>query len=66
MKSLISGGISDLGTACAFLQGLPDQVKHLLCASTWMDKLSINQLLASMRAVVEDEVMEEGLAVAAV
>ena len=45
------------------MQGLPDKVKCLLCALTWMDELSTDQVLA--QAITKDEVMEEGLAVAA-
>ena len=63
---VLFGGISDQGLACAFVQGLSDWVKSLLCASTRMDGLSINQLLAQARASMKDNTIEVGLAVAAV
>ena len=60
------GGISNQSLACAFVRGLPDRVKSLLRASTRMDGLSIDQLLARARASMKDNTMEAGLAVAAV
>ena len=59
---ILFGGMSDSGIACAFMQSLPDQVKYLLCTLTQMDNLSID----CMQAIMKDEVMEEGSAVAAV
>ena len=59
-------GISDQSLACAFVQGLPDSVKSLLRASTCMDGLSIDQLLARARASMKDNIIEVGLAVAAI
>ena len=49
-----------------FVWWLPDRVKSLLCASTRMDGLSIEQLLAQAQASMKDNTMEAGLAVAAV
>ena len=40
--------------------------KSFLCDSTRMDKLSIDQLLVRVRAIMKDEVMEEGQVVTAV
>ena len=37
--SVLFGGISNQGIACAFVRRLPDRVKSLLCASTRMDGL---------------------------
>ena len=59
-------GISDQGLACAFVRGLPDRVKSLLRASTRMDGLSIDQLLARTRASMKGNTIEAGLAVATV
>ena len=64
--SVLFGGISDQGLACAFVRGLPDRVKSLLRASTRMDVLSIDQLLTRARASMKDTTIEAGLAVAAV
>ena len=44
--SVLFWGISDQGLACVFVRGLLDQVKSLLRASTHLDGLSIDQLLA--------------------
>ena len=64
--SVLFGGISDQGLACVFAWGLPDQMKSFLCASTRMDGLSIDQLLAWAWASIKDNTIEAGLAVAAV
>ena len=63
---MLFGGISDPGLACEFVRGLPDRVKSLLHASTCMDGLLINQLLARARATMKDNTIEVGLVVAAV
>ena len=47
---------------CTLLQGLPDQVKCLLCPSAWMDDVSIDQLLVHMQVIMKDEVIEKGMA----
>ena len=60
------GGISDQGLAWAFVQELPDRVKSLLHASTCMDGLLINQVLAQARASMKDNTIEAVLAVAAI
>lgn len=44
--TVLFGEMSDCGLACVFISGLPEQVKYLLCTSTWMDTLTIDQLLA--------------------
>ena len=64
--SVLFGGVSNQGLVCAFVQGLPGRVKSLLRASTRMDRLSIDQLLARVRASMKDNTIETGLAVAAV
>ena len=64
--SVLFGGMSDSGMMCAFMQGLPDKVKCLLCALNRMVDLSIDQLLACVWVIMKDEVVEEGMAVAAV
>lgn len=38
-------GISDHDLACAFVKGLPNHVKPLLHASSWMEVLTIKQML---------------------
>ena len=62
---MLIGGIIDQGLACTFVRGLPDRVKSLR-ASTHMDGLSIDQLLARAQASIKDNTIEAGLAVAAV
>ena len=49
-----------------FVQGLPDRAESLLRASTCMDRLLIDQLLARAQASMKDDTIEAGLAVAAV
>ena len=67
MKTLVLfGGMNDSGMACAFVQGLPNWVKRLFHTLTQTDNLSINQLLADVRAITKDEVMEEESMVVAV
>ena len=51
---------------CVFVQGLPEQVKRILCASTQMDDLAIDQWLACMQAIMKEKKMEESIVVAAV
>jgi len=49
------GGVSDKVLACAFVAGLPESVRQLLRASSRMDELSIEQILARARAIMSDE-----------
>ena len=62
--SVLFGGMSDYGMCIHARVVRP--VKHLLHASTQMDNLSIDQLLACMQVIMKDEVMEESMAVTAV
>ena len=63
--SVLFGGISNCSMAYAFVRGMPDQVKRLR-ASTRMDDLSIDQMLACDLVIMKVEAMEEGMVVAAV
>jgi len=49
------GGVSDRVLACAFVAGLPEAVKQLLRASSRMDTLTLEQVLARARAIISDE-----------
>jgi len=49
------GGLSDIVLSCAFVAGLPDTVHQLLRASSRMDTLTIEQLLARARVVMSEE-----------
>jgi len=49
------GGLSDIVLSCAFVAVLPDTVRQLLRASSRMDTLTIEQLLARARAVMSEE-----------
>lgn len=46
------GGASDKTLACAFVAGLPDEVKQLLRASSRMETLTLIEILARARAIL--------------
>ena len=54
-KTGIIGGVSDKVLACAFVAGLPEAVRQLLRASSWMDMLTLEQILARARAIMSDD-----------
>ena len=49
------GGVSDKALVCAFVAGLPDSIRHTLRASTRMEALTLDQVLARARAILADE-----------
>jgi len=49
------GDLPDKVFCCAFVAGLPNTVRQLLRASSRMDTLTIEQLLARARAVMSEE-----------
>lgn len=49
------GGMSDRALACAFVAGLPEDVRELLRAGSRMEALDLNQILARARAVIRDD-----------
>ncbi|KFD69462.1 hypothetical protein M514_18334 [Trichuris suis] len=51
----IFGGVPEKALACAFVSGLPDNVRQLLRASARMEDLSLNQILTRARAIITDE-----------
>lgn len=59
------GGVSDCGFTCAFVAGLPKQVKRLLCTSFLMDTLDVNQLLERARITLKDKLVAELIVTAA-
>ena len=52
--SSLFGGISDTGLACAFVAGLPEDVRQILRAGCRVESLNLDQLLARVRAVLAD------------
>ena len=49
------GGLSDKALACAFVAGLPEDVRQLLRAGSRMEALDLNQILSRARAVIRDD-----------
>ena len=48
------GGVSDLGLGCAFVAGLPAEVRQALKTGCRAESLQLDQLLARARAVLKD------------
>ena len=64
--SSLFGGIPEKALTCAFVAGLPDSVKQLLRASSRIETLTLEEVLARARAVMtEDQVCVGTAAVAA-
>uniref|UniRef100_A0A5S6QJ61 RNA-directed DNA polymerase n=1 Tax=Trichuris muris TaxID=70415 RepID=A0A5S6QJ61_TRIMR len=49
------GGLPEKAVACAFVSGLPDNVRQLLRAGARMEDLSLNQILTRARAIITDD-----------
>ena len=49
------GGTTDKALACAFVAGLPDNIRQLLRAGSRMEELTLDQILARARAVLRDD-----------
>lgn len=49
------GGVSDQALACAFVTGLPDDVRQLLRAGSRMESLNLDQIVSRVRAVIRDD-----------
>ncbi|KAK4329283.1 hypothetical protein Pmani_000317 [Petrolisthes manimaculis] len=49
------GGMSDKGLACAFVVGLPENVRQLLRAGSRLESLDLSQILTRARAVIKDD-----------
>ncbi|KHJ40057.1 hypothetical protein D918_09885 [Trichuris suis] len=49
------GGIPEKAVACAFVSGLPDNVRQPLRAGARMEDLSLNQILTRARAIIADD-----------
>ena len=52
--SSLFGGIGDTCLGCAFVAGLPEDVRQILRAGCRVESLSLDQLLARVRAVLAD------------
>ena len=48
------GGMNDKALACAFVFGLPEEVRQLLRAGSRMEALDLDQILTRARAVIKD------------
>lgn len=48
------GGMTDQGLSCAFVSGLPEDIRQLLRAGSRMESLSLTQILTRTRAVIKD------------
>ena len=46
--------VSDWQTACTFILGLLQHIRKLLQASSWMDTVTVEQLVAQVRAIMTD------------
>ena len=53
--SSLFGGLTDKALACAFVAGLPENVRQLLRAGSRMEDLTLDQVLARARAVIRDD-----------
>ena len=53
--SSLFGGMNDKALACAFVAGLPEDVRQLLRAGSRMESLELGQILARARAVIRDD-----------
>lgn len=51
--AVLFGVVSNCTLTCAFVTVLPDQVKQPLCASSRMDMLSIDQMLARAQVILK-------------
>lgn len=60
--AVLFGGIPDDGLSCAFVAGLPESVRHVLRASTRLEDLDMNQLVARARSVLAEENTNAGAA----
>ncbi|XP_003369125.1 zinc knuckle protein [Trichinella spiralis] len=49
------GGVSEKALACAFVAGLPENVRQLLRAGSRMEDLRLSQILTRARAIITDE-----------
>ncbi|KRY84774.1 hypothetical protein T4D_6902 [Trichinella pseudospiralis] len=49
------GGISEKALACAFVAGLPENVRQLLRAGSRIEDLKLSQILTRARAIITDE-----------
>lgn len=49
------GGVPDKALTCAFVAGLPEEVRQLLRAGSRMEALDLTQILARARAVIRED-----------
>ncbi|KRZ96901.1 hypothetical protein T08_14245 [Trichinella sp. T8] len=49
------GGVSEKALACAFVAGLPENVRQLLRAGSRMEDFGLSQILTRARAIITDE-----------
>ena len=49
------GGMSDKALACAFMAGLPEEVRQLLRAESRMEALDLNKILVQVKVVIRDD-----------
>ena len=54
LARLVGGPLLECWLTCVFISGLPQHVRHLLCASSRMETMSAEQLLTRTRAVMTD------------
>ena len=54
--AVLFGGVSDDAMICAFVNGLPENVKQLLRSGARMESMSLSEILGRVRAVSHDEV----------
>ena len=60
--AVLFGGIPDAGLSCAFVAGLPESTRHILRASSRLEDMNINQIVARARAVLAEEDVSVGAA----
>ena len=49
------GGMNDKALACAFVSGLPEEIRQLLRAGSRMEALDLDQILTRARAIIKDD-----------
>ena len=52
---VLFGGVSDKTLMCAFVAGLPDNVRQVLRAVTRLESMNVQEVLIRARAVMTDE-----------
>lgn len=63
---VLFGSISDCRLTCTFVKELPNHVKQLFCTSSWMELLTIEQLLNHTWGIMKDKNPDKNLPITTV